>query len=67
MIVSFLTGRQRARADCFGKPIGHGVCKVSRPDIPHCGLDRSWIQEVALEHFRALFAELIGPGITLMN
>jgi hypothetical protein len=38
-----------------------------RVHIPQGGLDRSWIQEVALDHLRTLFTEIIGPGIELMN
>src|SRR5215472_17883473 len=55
--------------DChrLKQPIRHRVCKICALDIPHCSLDRSWIQEVALDELRTLFAELIGPSIELVN
>jgi hypothetical protein len=53
--------------DRLKQPIGNGVRRVRALDIPHHGLKRSWVQEVALDHFRTLCAKFIGPRIELME
>jgi hypothetical protein len=53
--------------DCLKQPIGHGVRKVSTFDIPHYGLNGGWVQKIALNYFRTLFAKFIGPRIQLMH
>ena len=52
---------------CLEQPIGHRVSEVGALHSFHCRLDRSWVEEVALDDFRTLLAEFVGPGIEFMD
>jgi hypothetical protein len=57
-------GKDRA---CFKQSVGNGVGKIGPFNIPHGGLGGSWVQEVALDHFRPFLTQFIGPRIELMD
>src|SRR6185437_3745445 len=62
-----VTSRCGEEGGCFKQPIGYRVCEESAFHALHSSQDRSRIEEVAFEDFRALCTEVIGPGIQFVD